>query len=112
MNIIFTKCCTKTSSYHTENKTCSIIERERVKKNIPIIVIIVPLIPCTGEIEVTEPIVQGVKRKLNSFDVGTVCEQEVGLRRVLELHDEFGIETNAKNQTKNELLNILKYHTI
>ena len=56
-------------------------------------VIIVPAAPCTGEIEVTVPIEQGVNRNCSRLPVGTVCAHVVGLITELEPHEETGTET-------------------
>jgi hypothetical protein len=60
-----------------------------VLKPVPVIVIDVPAGPCTGEIDVTVPIVHGVNKNCKAF-VGTVCEHELGLINELEPHDDVG----------------------
>jgi hypothetical protein len=56
-------------------------------------VINVPATPAIGEIDITDPIVHGVKRNSSELVLGTVCEQVVGLRSELEMHDELGTES-------------------
>lgn len=54
-------------------------------KPVPVMLINVPADPCVGVIDVTLPIVHGVKRNSSDeFDVGTVCEHELGSRIVLD----------------------------
>ncbi len=48
--------------------------------------------PWFGEIDVTEPIVHGVKRNCSDSLVGIVCEHELGSIIELETHDDDGIE--------------------
>ena len=55
-------------------------------KPVPVMVIVVPVGPCTGDIDDTVPIVHGVKRNCRAFD-GTVCEHDAGLINVLDTHD-------------------------
>ncbi len=57
---------------------------------VPVILINVPATPWFGEIDVTEPIVHGVKRNCNVLLVGTVCEHELGSITELETHDDDG----------------------
>lgn len=61
---------------------------------VPVIVIFVPAVPCLGEIDVTEPIVHGVKRNWSESEDGIACEHELGSIAVLEEHGDVG--TDAK----------------
>ncbi len=79
-----------------------------LKNPIPVIVIEVPALPTVGEIDVTDPIVHGVKRNSSGLLVGTDCEHEDGLISELEPHDETGIESIIKNNNENILKNDLE----